>query len=118
MDILRAKELLEGLADGVNPLTGEVLSADDSCNQAEIVRAIYVVLRHLEETSETNEKSLPSNAGKPWSAEDDSKLSELYLAGTTMKEIQDYFQRTRGSISSRLVKLGLKEKSQRNNIPF
>lgn len=39
MDILRAKEIIEGLADGVNPLTGEVLSPEDSCNQAEVVRA-------------------------------------------------------------------------------
>lgn len=38
MDIIRAKELLTMLADGVNPLTGEVLSDEDSCNQVEIVR--------------------------------------------------------------------------------
>ena len=30
MDIIRAKELLTMLADGVNPLTGEVLSDEDS----------------------------------------------------------------------------------------
>ena len=36
MDILRAKELLAALADGVNPFTGEILPDDDSCNQAEI----------------------------------------------------------------------------------
>lgn len=32
MDIERAKELLAALSDGVNPLTGELLSEDDSCN--------------------------------------------------------------------------------------
>lgn len=39
MDILRAKEIVEILADGVNPMTGEILSEGDSCNQAEVVRA-------------------------------------------------------------------------------
>ena len=48
MELERAKELLFTLADGVNPLTGEVLSEADSCNQAEIVRALYTVLRALD----------------------------------------------------------------------
>ena len=46
MDIKRAIELLKGLADGVNPLTGEVLSPQDSCNQVEIVRALHCVIEH------------------------------------------------------------------------
>ena len=44
MDIERAKELLTVLSDGVNPLTGELLSEDDSCNQVEIIRALNTVL--------------------------------------------------------------------------
>lgn len=48
MDIERAKELLSTLADGVNPLTGEVLSDSDSCNQVEVVRALHTVLHELE----------------------------------------------------------------------
>ena len=37
MDLQRAKELLSGLADGVDPLTGEVLPEDHVCNKAEMV---------------------------------------------------------------------------------
>ena len=48
MDIQRAKELLAVLSGGVNPLTGEVLPEDDSCNQVEIVRALNTVLRYLD----------------------------------------------------------------------
>lgn len=48
MDLERAKELLWSLADGVNPLTGEVLCNQDSCNQVEIVRALYSVLVALD----------------------------------------------------------------------
>lgn len=40
MDLQRAKELLSGLADGVDPLTGEVLPEDHVCNKAEIIRGV------------------------------------------------------------------------------
>ena len=63
MDIIRAKELLTMLADGVNPLTGEVLSDEDSCNQVEIVRALNVALRVMESQSKRRNSSPPENAG-------------------------------------------------------
>ena len=54
MDLQRAKELLSALADGVDPLTGEVLPEDHVCNKAEIIRAFHCIL-----------KSLPGKASKP-----------------------------------------------------
>ena len=47
MDLQRAKELLSGLADGVDPLTGEVLPENHVCNKAEIIRAFHCVLKAL-----------------------------------------------------------------------
>ena len=44
MDITYAKELLEMLADGVNPITGEVLPESDSCNQPDIIRALHLAV--------------------------------------------------------------------------
>jgi hypothetical protein len=85
MDITRAKELLEGLADGVNPLTGEVLSRDDSCNQVEIVRALNTILRHLEDVLTVTNKTEPENAGKPWTNEEEKRLRELYSSGLSKK---------------------------------
>lgn len=41
MDVHRAKELLTVLADGVDPLTGEVLPDNHVCNKGEIVRALH-----------------------------------------------------------------------------
>ena len=43
MDIVRVKEIISALAEGVDPTTGEVLPEDDSCNQVEIVRALNTV---------------------------------------------------------------------------
>ena len=63
MDLQRAKELLSGLADGVDPLTGEVLPEDHVCNKAEIIRAFHCVLKALPGKPP---KPQPENAGKPW----------------------------------------------------
>ena len=110
MDIGHAKELLTTLADGVNPLTGEILSENDSCNQVEIVRALYAVLQYIDNAdnkpNKTLEKSLPENAGKPWTKEDEDALCQMFDSGYTQKEISSHFKRSRGAIAARLVKLG------------
>ncbi len=61
MDIARAKELLSGLADGIDPLTGKLLPGDSVCNQAEIVRALHTVLSALPSVAK-KEKLPPLNA--------------------------------------------------------
>ena len=73
MDINRAKEIVATLAEGVDPTTGEVLPENSVCNKGEIVRAFYSVLNHLDEKKP--KKNIPTNAGKPWSAEEDTKLN-------------------------------------------
>ena len=105
MDIIRAKEILSILAEGVDPTTGEILPEDSVCNKAEIVRALYTVLNSLDAKKRT--KTLPANAGKPWTKEADSKLKELYEAGMSTKELSAEFERSSGSITSRLARLGL-----------
>lgn len=106
MDIERAKELLTALSDGVNPLTGEVLSEDDSCNQVEIVRALNTVLRVLDSQPKKSNKPSPENAGKPWTKEDEEVLEHMFESGCTRKEICNHFKRSSGAIAARLVKMG------------
>ena len=81
MDIQRTKELLEVLAEGIDPLTGEVLPDNHVCNKGEIVRAL-----HCEEL--------------------DSELCRLFDEGMKKKELCAHFKRTSGAIESRLEKLG------------
>lgn len=47
------------------------------------------------------------NAYMPWNNEDDLKLIELYLQGTTINELCEYFGRNSGAITARIQKLGL-----------
>jgi hypothetical protein len=105
MDIKRAKELLGYLADGINPVTGEVLPEEDCCNQADVVRALNAVLRELDKRKSKN-KELPENVGKPWTKEDEKILCQMFDAGYTRKELCEYFKRSSGGIAARLVRLG------------
>ena len=105
MDLTRAKEIISALAEGVDPTTGEILPDNSVCNKGEIVRAFYAVLNHLDEKKPA--KGLPANAGKPWTKEDDEKLKVCFKSGMPRKEICAEFKRSSGSISSRLVRLGL-----------
>lgn len=106
MDIERAKEILKTLADGTDPLTGEVLPEDHVCNKVEVVRAILCVLDEVEPKKDAPAKKLPENAGKPWTKEDDLKLMRMYDEGCSKKEMMGFFGRTNGAIAARLVRLG------------
>ena len=105
MDINKAKEILSALAEGVDPTTGEVLPDDSVYNKSEVVRALYIVLNSLE--VKKPKRSLPENAGKPLSKDEEDRLKELYNSGLSKKDISKELGRTTGSISSRLKKLGL-----------
>ena len=106
MDIERAKELLTTLADGINPVTREILPDSDSCNQVEVVRALNTVLRTLDKQPKQINRTAPENAGKPWTKEDENTLCQMFDDGCTRTEIAVHFKRSTGSITSRLVKLG------------
>lgn len=103
MELQRAKELLKVLADGIDPLTGEVLPNDHVCNKGEIVRALNCAVEAL---SRRKQRPLPENYGKPWTRELDQELCRLFDSGAKMKELCTNFGRTRGSIEARLEHLG------------
>lgn len=113
MDIQRAKEILSILADGINPTTGEVLPDYDSCNQVDVVRALHSILIELEKQTDKKSSKQPENAGKPWTRDEDERLVIEYSSGATTIELAKMHKRTKGSISSRLVKLGeIKERNE------
>lgn len=109
MDSIYAKQILQSLADGVNPATGEVLSREDSCNEPDVIRALHWVLQELEK-SEKPEKPNPKpgqeNAGMPWTEEDEQLLCTMFDRGDSKREITQFFKRSAGAISARLIKLG------------
>jgi len=108
MDISKAKEIVGVLAEGINPMTGEILPPEHVCNNVDVVRAFYALLQQGNvEKKEANY----ANSGKKWTVEDDELLKRLYVEGMRISEIQRKFMRSRGSIQSRLAKLGLIEET-------
>ena len=108
MDISKAKEIVGALAEGIDPITGEILPSEHVCNNADVVRAFYALLQQA--NMEKKEKTC-ENSGKKWTDEDDELLRQLYEEGMKISEIQRKFMRSRGSIQSRLAKLGLIEET-------
>ena len=106
-----AKALLEALANGIDPRTGEVQAEGSAFAHPPLIRALFLAcsaLEHLEKR-EKRAQSLPDNAGKPWSETEDEHLKAAFSAGATAKELAAQHGRTAGAIASRLIKLGLVE---------
>ncbi len=104
MDINRAKEIIEALAEGIDPTTGEVLPDDHVCNKGEVVRAFYAVIETLDKKQK---KNLPENAGKPWTEKDESLLKEMYSNGASKSDICRTLKRSVTGVAARLVRLGI-----------
>ena len=106
MDIIRAREIIHTLANGVDPITGEVLPKESVYNSPDVIRALYTI---WEATAPQSIDPL-RNAGKPWTNTEDAKLRGEYAAKITISEIAKEHGRSYAAIESRLDHLGLKRK--------
>ena len=106
MDVTRSLYIIKCLADGVDPITGELFSFDSPYQHPEVIRALYIASQILEKGPQRREQHLPTNAGKPWDITEDNILCERFSQGTSLKELAQCHSRTLGAIKSRLEKLG------------
>lgn len=108
MDNQQALRVINLLADGIDPHTGEVLPESSPYQHPDTVRALYKAVKALEQQQRTSEKrrSLPENAGNPWPPEEEQVLLSDFDSGVSVKELAKKHQRTEGAIRSRLEKLG------------
>lgn len=107
MDIIRAKEIVRELADGVDPTTGEVLPAESVYNSPEVIRALFTMLEYV---NKDIVKDPLRNAGKPWTDIEDAKLEDEFACNIKITDIAREHGRSYGAIESRLDYLGLKKK--------
>jgi hypothetical protein len=108
MDESKALSILSTLANGINPSTGEVFPPDSPYQQSEVVRALYVATRSLEGSNRSPKSrgSLPTNAGKPWTEDDDRRLLAEFDRGQSLQELARAHARTVAGIQARLEKHG------------
>ena len=110
--------ILNALANGVHPATGEKFAADGPYQHPDTVRALFEAMRAVEGASTTAAapvgaperkaaSALPqSGPGSRWSAEEEQRLATAFDAGRTVDELARAHGRSRASIEARLVRLG------------
>jgi hypothetical protein len=108
MEIQEALEIIRRLADGLHPDNGEPLLLDSAYQQPRAVRALNRAVQALEfqQQRDRTRRSLPANAGKPWSNEEDAQICSELRHGVNFQEIARTHNRTAGSIVARLIRLG------------
>ena len=119
MTTTEARKIVESLADGRCPQTGQKLPTNSAYQQADVVCALLIAARALErvERIERRAGELPEHAGRGWDVAEEQRLCEDFAAGKSAAELAQLHQRTRGAIQSRLVRLGkiqAREDSGRN----
>lgn len=108
----RALAILKALSDGVDPATGETFPSSSPYQQPDIIRALYWAVHTLQAPARSQRQAVPraegapTNAGRPWSDEEDARLAQAFDAGTPPDQLAQAHQRSRWAIEARLVRLG------------
>ncbi len=120
-------KIVEALANGIDPITGELLPRESPYNHPDVIRALFTTLGLVKNPSkksppkktpkvkkspeqkqvENIENGLPKNAGLPWTDEQRVALVEQFLSGQEIKVLAEVHGRTDGAIKSELKKQGL-----------
>ncbi len=114
MELQIARQIIDTLAQGIHPLTGEAMPDDSPYNAPPVIRALHVAARALEgmaawpqdEPPRGPRRPAPPNAGKAWSAQDDAALETAFDAGIPIKQVAQELGRTVFAVEQRLVKIG------------
>lgn len=114
MELQIARQIIDTLAQGIHPVTGEAMPEDSPYNAPPVIRALHAVSRALEgegmgaveARAPRARKALPPNAGKAWSAQEDAALETAFDAGIDLKQVAQELGRTAFAVEQRLVKIG------------
>jgi hypothetical protein len=114
MELQIARQIIDTLAQGIHPVTGEAMPEDSPYNAPPVIRALHAVSRALEGLAEApaepppprGRTALPPNAGKRWSTEEDAALETAFEAGIALKQVAQELGRTPFAVEQRLVRLG------------
>ena len=109
MEREQALKILNALANGVNPATGEVFAADSAYQHPDTVRALFEAIRAIDAVQGAQRND--GNAGNMqnfvrWTPEEEERLTAGFDAGKSSAELARLHNRSRAAIEARLLKLG------------
>ena len=107
MDNSQAGDILAQLAKGIDPETGEVLDTIPTLQRPDVIRALFQGALALQGHGRRQRKGKPARVGSQWTDEEEARLKTAFQRGTSINDIAQAHQRTRGGIRSRLISLGL-----------
>jgi hypothetical protein len=115
MNEQRARQILQALVQGVDPMTGEELPPGTILQHADVLRALLAGLSALEQTAARAQRraQLPGNVGRAWTVEEETTLITAFKAGDSASDIAARHGRTLRAIEARLERLGLLAPDQR-----
>lgn len=113
----RAAEILRCMANGVDPITGEILEEDHLCNSPEVIRALCTAIQAMSGAGDADasrfvRKNGKLNAGRPWTDADLDALKRMYQDGDSMDLICAKLQRRERGVLKQLERLGLAENAK------
>src|SRR5436190_14073051 len=96
MELQTARQIIDTLAQGIHPVTGEVMPEDSPYNAPPVIRALFAVSQALDSDAQPQRarREPPPNAGKPWVAQEDDKLESAFAAGIQVRDIAQELGRT------------------------
>lgn len=114
----RAIQIIRCMANGVEPITGEILQDTHLCNQPDVIQALHFAMDALSDAKPANtnpyiRKNGKLNAGRPWTDEDRDALKQLYLNNCPMDAICQKLQRRERGILKQLRHMGLIESNKK-----
>jgi hypothetical protein len=106
--------VLNALANGIHPATGEKFAADSPYQHPDTVRALFDAMRAVEGEGAAAPAQAPerrpalpqSGSGSRWTGEEEQRLASAFDAGRTVDELARAHSRSRAAIEARLVRLG------------
>ena len=111
----RARQILQSLIQGLDPVTAEELPRETVLQHADVLRALLAGLSALEETAARAQRraQLPDNVGRAWTTDEESRLVAAFKRREEPIAIAHQHGRTLRAIEARLEKLGLITAEQR-----
>jgi hypothetical protein len=111
----RARQILQSLIQGIDPVTGGELPRETVLQHADVLRALLAGLSALEQSAARAQRrsQLPGNVGQAWTTEEESRLVAAFKSGDSPLGIARKHGRTLRAIEARLEKLGLITAEQR-----
>lgn len=113
MERAQTLTILNALANGIHPATGQQFPADSPYQHPDTVRALFTAVRALEQTrndapspAKPRTSAAPANIGSRWTPEEEQRLVAAFDAGKRVSELAALHARSVAAIEARLLKLG------------